>query len=158
MNYTTFKNLQLEEYLYEDLPSEADINAAEAILKVSFPFTYRQLLLVGAGWSPMNLRVRLKSGYQPGFRCFNHVFLDSDAGHKVNVSELEAWGYGDRLLQFADNGGGVRYCLDYRFKPDDPPVVLVFPSEEDGSEDAVTKIADHFDDFLAKYTVPLNKA
>lgn len=148
---TTIKDLELEDYLYIDLPNDDDLDLAEGQLGVKFPNTFREVLKAGSGMSTDNINIETSGGYKTGFRCFNHPFLDSDEPHELSVSDMESFGYGDKILAFADNSGGVRYCLDYRKDENNPPVVMFFPTEEDGSESAFLKIADNFDEFLDRY-------
>jgi hypothetical protein len=145
--------LELDDYLYIDLPESEDVKEAQKRLNVRFPDAYKEILFIGAGMSPENLEPISSLGRKLGFRCFNHIFLDSDEPHKVNVHALSVWGYGEKLLEFADNGGGVRYCLDYRADQENPPVVVVYAWGDDGDEEAIEKIADNFEQFLEKYIV-----
>ena len=145
--------LILDDYLYIDLPKPSDIEKAEDRLNVKFPPAYSKILLIAAGMSPENLEPVTSSNRKLGFRCFNHIDLDSEESHKVNVNALDTWGYGNRLLEFSDNGGGIRYCLDYRTQNNNPPVVVVYAWGEGGDETAVEKIAENFDTFLEKFIV-----
>jgi len=145
--------LIFDDYLYLDLPTPADIAKAEAQLKVKFPPSYTKILLAGAGKSAENQEPVTSSGRALGFRCFNHIDLASDEPHKVNVSALDAWRYGNKLLEIADNGGGTRYCLDYRTEQNNPPVVVVYAWGEGGDEKAVELLADNFEAFIGKFTV-----
>ncbi|MGD9366024.1 MAG: SMI1/KNR4 family protein [Desulfobacteraceae bacterium] len=149
-------DLRFEDYLDINLPGPADVSKAEQTLGLKFPESYKEILLVGAGKRPVNLQPVSPKGTKLGFRCFYHVAFDHDDDtFLANVDEMEAWGYGDKLLTFSDNGGGVRYCLDYREKVEAPPVVIVLLDSERGVESAVRKIAENFDEFLEKYTVPM---
>lgn len=149
---TILDNLELDDYLYLDLPNDQDLSLAEARLGVKFPYLFWEALKIGAGKSIDNLSVQTDSGYKPSFRCLYHPYLDTDEPHALSVEDLAALGYGQKLLVFSDSGG-VRYCLDYRKDERNPPVVLFVPTEEEGSESAISRLADDFEDFLFKYLV-----
>ncbi len=150
-------DLKFEDYLGINLPGPADVRKAEHTLGLKFPESYKEILLEGAGRRPLNLQPVSPKGTKLGFRCFYHVAFDhDDDAFLVNVDELEEWGYGDKLLTFSDNGGGVRYCLDYRKDVENPPVVIVMSDSESGDESAVKKIAENFNAFIEIYTVPMD--
>lgn len=151
--------LELAECLHLDLPTGKDVEMAEKALGLRFPTLYCEALLHAAGRRPLNLAPVAPDGTRLGFGCFYHIFMNSDEPHEANVGYMEARGYGQRLLMFADDGESLRYCLDYRFSPVDsrlersePQVVMVLPAIANGDERAIIPLAESFEEFLDRFT------
>jgi cell wall assembly regulator SMI1 len=58
----------------------------------------------------------------------------------------------DKVIPFADDGGGDMMCLDYREDPDHPKVV--YWSHEEEKDKSIIPLADSFTEFLAMLEPP----
>ncbi|RMC33901.1 SMI1/KNR4 family protein [Paracoccus alkanivorans] len=141
-----------------DLPevTEADLDGLEADRGVKLPERYRALVKahrgdiprpaiadIGERKTPVNALFFVKKDFQGNGSSYNiwHYIEELDAELPQEL--------GAKLIPFTSNSGHAIFVFDYRHGPE-PEVALVDTEQdlEEQGEDAITKIADSFDEFL----------
>ena len=129
------------------------VNAAEAILGVSLPESYKKLAQRYPGGSPdkSEFKVKLSDQGRTWSSCIGGLLsldprkIDNVFACLVGLSREDGLPQG--LIPISDDGGGDLICLDYRFVHEGPPSV-VYWAHELGGENGIIAIASSFDEFL----------
>lgn len=142
--------------------TDDQLDALSSRFNVKLPKSFREMLASNAGMTPMNLRPRFASGEAVELDCINHADLTPEDKDDLpylidfSTSALKDEGY-TGLLCFSVKGNTF-YCLDYGVRKMDPPVVVINRDCPPDDPEHKYNLADNFDEFLAKYTVPPDQA
>lgn len=153
-------DIEWEAYLGDDLriATAEDLKETEQRINRSLPDALKRIIQKHGGETPLNLIPQHPDGRPMTIECIYHAHLNSTDYNSYTIpsatSCLEDEGYAD-LTAFCDTEN-VFLCLDYSVRDVNPPVVLVNRSfmPEDPKHKHV--LADNFEAFLEKYTVPMN--
>lgn len=126
------------------------ITAAELILGVSLPDTYKDLAKKFPGGYPDLADFAVKRGERTWGSCVG-ALLSLDPRHSGNVyqhlrGQGSKHGLPERVIPIADDGGGDLLCLDYRAGGSNPRVV--YWAHDLGHEEGIVDMAESFDAFL----------
>ena len=150
-----------ETYLGDDLRSATveDLKATEKRINQILPDALKNLIQEHGGETPLNLVPRHPDGRQMIIECIYHAHLNDADYDSYTIpsatSCLEDEGYVS-LVAFCDTEN-VFLCLDYGVRSIDPPVVLVNRSFTPNDPKHKYVLADNFEEFLEKCTIPMNQ-
>lgn len=155
--------IEWEDYLYRAdlaLAGEDTLNSLEKRLGFKLPSTLRLMMAEHGGQAPLNLVPAYPNGKPMTMDCLFHAHADdkeypSDSPY-FGYTALKDDGYGEKVS--FSSSGNVYLCLDYNENKANPPVVFIFRDSVAEDPDHKFKLADNFDEFLDKYTVPPDQA
>lgn len=131
--------------------ADAILEAAELILGVELPATYRALAQRYPGGYPERANdIEVRHGSSSWKSCVG-VLLSLDPRHSDSVyfhlrGQGSEGGLPAGVVPIADDGGGDLVCLDYRASSDEPSVV--YWAHEFGGIEGLVPLADTFGEFL----------
>jgi len=144
--------------LSEESVPDHFIDSAEKLFGVRYPDAYRTIIREYSGaFGDVDFRVdRPSSGFD---YCSIGLIHSLKPWNRNSVySLLASWpehDLSDRIVPFAEDGGGNYLCFDYR-QSDVPQIVFYF--HELSGEDGIMKVCDTFEEFLDRLQLPDNHA
>lgn len=147
---------------WEDCEPPVDdevIEGLERSLDVKFPSDFREVMQLCHGGNPVERcdfyydNPTLGRPIRSGIGALMTLYPD-DTGGILTTLRLLAMDdqLPDKIVPFAEGGGGDMMCLDYRTDPDHPGVV--YWAHEEEKESAIIPLADSFSEFLDKLLPP----
>jgi cell wall assembly regulator SMI1 len=147
---------QVASLTWEDCETPVDdkrINEIERALGVKFPSSFRQVIQSCHGGTPVERREfyyqdpiigKMTSGIGALLTLKPDDELDGILETTLNLTG--AGRLPNKVIPFAEDGGGDLMCLDYREDPDHPKVV--YWSHEEEEDQSIIPLADSFTEFL----------
>jgi cell wall assembly regulator SMI1 len=135
------------------------IQEIERALGVEFPSSFREIIQSCHGGTPVERREFFYRDptigkMASGLGALLTLNLDDElSGILETVHSMTSTGrLPDKVIPFAEDGGGDLICLDYREDPDHPKVV--YWSHEEEPERSIIPLADSFAEFLDELLPP----
>lgn len=150
------KDIEWEDYVGVGPASDSDIDAAEAVLGISFPAEFRDLLKAHQGQVPEPQLIDSPALVPVGFGPVLHVQPDpTDEDETYSVLYVhKIWkGIHPNLVPIADNNGsGCCFAYDYSIDKDSPRIVFVNSDAhpQDEPEKAVLFVANNLTELLER--------
>lgn len=152
--------IKWEEYLErDDLKYATDelLDKNEQEIGHKLPESLRGIMKEHGGQKPLNLIPEFPNGKKWFIECIYHAYFNDNEDDEYSIPDgVSCLADEDYLnyVPFSDRGN-VFLCLDYNIREIDPPVVAVI--RDHGPDSPAIRLADNFDEFLKKYTVPMDQ-
>jgi len=154
--------IEWEEYLgRENLKIATDelLDLNEKEIGRKLPESLRKIMKKHGGEGPLNLVPIYPNGKRMIIECVYHAYFDDEEDDGYTIPFSTDCLKDDYYLNYVpfSHRGNVFLCLDYNVKAIDPPVIFVF--RDSPPDDPVHRhlLADNFDEFLKKYTIPMSE-
>jgi cell wall assembly regulator SMI1 len=137
------------------------VEQLEQALGVTFPHDFRELMKRCHGGSPVereHFDFYYVGGQHEAGSCLGALLTLYPEDSNGILKTIETLSYDDQLpekvIPFAEDGGGDMMCLDYRDDPEHPTVV--YWSHEEPKETSISPLADSFTKFLDSLQPPID--
>jgi cell wall assembly regulator SMI1 len=142
-------NVVWYDYLFDNPPkaSQESIDKAEKELGVKLPADFLAIATTHQGGTPEPSSFDLPDGTGSSFGSLLHFEEDPFFFNIVVRREPVSDVLPDKVIPFAEDGGGNLLCFDYRETPDHPPVVFW---DHEHCDDPPQPLASSFTDLLNK--------
>ena len=153
--------IEWEEFAGDHLRNATDemLDKNEDWIGRKLPVSLRQMMQEHGGEKPLNLIPKFPNKKVMLIECIYHAYFEEkeDNGYTIpfGTSALTDEDYLN-YVSFS-HVGNVFLCLDYNVREIDPPVIFVFRDSPSDDPDHRHFLAENFDEFLEKYTVPMDQ-
>lgn len=139
--------------------SDEIVDELERILKVTFPADFRHVMQHCHGGVPIDRsdfhfdHPTIGRPIRSGIGALMTLYPDATGGILTTLRLLAIDDQlPDRVIPFADDGGGDMMCLDYRENPDIPKIV--YWAHEEAKAQSLIPLANSFSEFLDQLLPP----
>ncbi|MCP4748500.1 MAG: SMI1/KNR4 family protein [Desulfobacteraceae bacterium] len=152
-----WENFLSESYLKTATNEMLDKN--EKLIGKKLPKSLRSIIMEHGGQKPLNLVPIYPNGSRMSIECIYHAYFEDDKydGYTIpfGTSALADEDYLNYVaFSYKSN---VFLCLDYNVREINPPVVMVIRDSVPDDPKHKHFLADDFNEFLEKYTVPMDE-
>jgi hypothetical protein len=123
------------------------------------PSSLREMIKEHGGQTPLNLIPKTPKGKKLYIECIYHAYFEDETYDGYTIPFATSALEDDDYLNYIafSNVGNIYWCLDYNIREIEPPVILLIRDYTPNDPDHRILLADTFNEFLEKYTVPMDQ-